>query len=457
MPGLVMGTVEYMSPEQALGHEVDHRTDLFSLGVVLYNLAAGRLPFQGTTPTETIDQILHGEPEPLTRFNEKLPPELERIIGKCLEKDREIRYQSASDLRVDLKHLRRDTESGRDATPAAVAESSSKSVKIEKTARRWKWALTGLALMLLISIGVTWFASRRFQPQSVQPELRETRLTANPSEYGVLNGGISPDGKYLAYSERRGLYLKLIETGEMRTIPQPEGSTAENADWYASYWFPDGTRFVASRASATGIFSTWLISVLGGPPRLLRDNADSGPPSPDGSQIVYLTGARAYELASELWLMGAQGENPRKVLTAPEGEWLSWPVWSPDGQRIAYRRYHGGEGSIESCDLKGEQLTTILSDPSFNVFPGPWWFPNGRMIFTTAEAGSSYKAGHVLWEIQVDSRTGRPLGPPRRITKWAGLAVSVFNGTTDGKRLAFQRTSHMRMFSWANGKPRVIV
>jgi serine/threonine protein kinase/DNA-binding winged helix-turn-helix (wHTH) protein len=440
-PGLVMGTVEYMSPEQALGQEVDHRTDLFSLGVVLYNLAAGRLPFQGTTPTETIDQILHGEPEPLTRFNEKLPPELERIIRKCLEKDSEIRYQSATDLRVDLKHLRRDTESGRDATAAAVAKPSNKSVKIDKTVRKWKWILTGLVLILLISIGMTWFAKRRFQQPPGPPELRETRLTANPTEYGVSLGCISPDGKYLAYSDRRGLYLKLIETEEVRTIPQPEGLTAENTAWMAAYWFPDGTRFLAAQVDATGIFSAWIISVLVGPPRLLRDNADPGPPSPDGSQIVYLTGARAGAEASELWLMGAQGENPRKVLTAPEGEWLSWPVWSPDGQRIAYRRYHGkNEVSIESCNLKGEQLTTILSDPSFNVFPGAWWFPNGRMIFTTTEAGS-YQNDRVLWEIQVDPKTGRPLSPPRRITKWAGIYVSVLNGTTDGKRLAILRSS----------------
>jgi hypothetical protein len=124
-----------------------------------------------------------------------------------------------------------------------------------------------VALLLLIGIGVTWLAKRRVQPLPL-PELKETRLTANPTEYGVSFGCISPEGKYLAYSDRRGLYLKLIETGEMRTIRQPEGSTAENTtDWLPTYWFPDGTKFLASRFDATGNPSTWVISALGGPPR----------------------------------------------------------------------------------------------------------------------------------------------------------------------------------------------
>jgi serine/threonine protein kinase/tetratricopeptide (TPR) repeat protein len=110
--GVVMGTVEYMSPEQVLGREVDHRTDIFSLGVVLYEMATGRRPFSGTTATETIDQILHAQPEAVARFNYNVPAELERIVGKCLEKDRERRYQSARELLFDLRNLERDRGSG---------------------------------------------------------------------------------------------------------------------------------------------------------------------------------------------------------------------------------------------------------------------------------------------------------------------------------------------------------
>ena len=109
--GLVMGTVQYMSPEQVLGKEVDHRTDIFSLGVVLYEMATGRLPFTGTSTSETMDRVLHGQPEAIARFNYNVPADLERIIRKCLEKDRERRYQSARDLLIDLKNLKRESDS----------------------------------------------------------------------------------------------------------------------------------------------------------------------------------------------------------------------------------------------------------------------------------------------------------------------------------------------------------
>jgi Tol biopolymer transport system component len=371
-------------------------------------------------------------------LNPELPSRLGEIIDKALEKDREVRCQTASELRADLKRLKRDTDSGRAATAAAVAEPLIKSVKIDKAARKWKWALAGLVFMLLIGSGVIWFAKRGVQPQPPK-ELKETGLTANPSEYGVGLGFISPDGKYLAYNDRRGLYLMLIETRERRNIPQPKGSTAENPDWWASYWFPDGTRFLATRFDAAGNYSTWVVSVLGGPPRRLRDHAQCGIPSPDGDQIVYLAGTMIGHNTTELWLMGAQGENPRKFLTAPEGESLNWQIWSPDGQRVAYLRYHGGEVSIESRDLNGERLATILSDPRFSA-TGLWWFPNGRMVFTAMEPEPNQKDCS-LWEIQVEPKTGRSLGPPRRIVKWPGIYVEVHNGTTDSKRLAVSKAS----------------
>ncbi len=453
-PGMVLGTVDYMSPEQAMGMELDARTDLFSFGAVLYEMATGTRPFKGNTSAVVFNAILSQAPTPLVRLNPAVPDELARMIAKALEKNRELRCQSAKEMLTDLKCLKRDTESGRAATAAAVAEPSSKSVKIDKTARKWKWVLAGLLVMLMVGVGVTWFAKRRVQPLP-PPELKETRLTANPTDYGVIAASISPDGRYLAYSDRGGLHLKLIETGEVRTIPQPEGSTAENTDWWASYWFPDGTRFLATRFDAAGKYSTWVVSVLGGPPRLLRDNANSGIPSPDGSQIVYMAGTMIGYHSTELWLMGAQGENPRKFLTAPEGESLNYQVWSPDGQRVAYVRYHGHDASIESRDLKGEELTTVVSDPKLlaEIF---WWFPNGRMIFTAKEPEPNQNDCS-LWEIQVDPKTSRPLSPPRRINRWAGTYVAVLNGTTDGKRLAIMRASEQSdvfVGEWeAKGRP----
>ena len=131
--GAVMGTVQYMSPEQVLGREVDHRSDIFSLGVVLYEMATGRLPFAGTSSSDTMDRILHGQPEAIARFNYNVPVELERIVRKCLEKDRERRYESTRELLIDLKNLKRDSGSG--------------AVIVDKVTRRL--GVPGIALLLV--------------------------------------------------------------------------------------------------------------------------------------------------------------------------------------------------------------------------------------------------------------------------------------------------------------------
>jgi len=438
-PGTALGTIAYMSPEQALGQELDHRTDLFSLGVVLYEMSTGTLPFRGTTSAAMFDSILHKAPTAPVRLNPDLPAGLEQIINKALEKDKELRYQQASDLRADLKRLKRDSESSTVAAGRVpIANGQGRLTQSEPMPGKWKWALAAVLVMLLVGGVAIWFAKRTVQVQT-PPKLKETRLTANPTEYGVTFGSISPDGKYLAYSDRRGLHLKLIEAGDVSTIPQPDGLTAENTTWVVAWWFPDSARFLATRFDTAGGYGTWAISVLGGPPRLLRDNADSAVPSPDGSQIAFMGARTAGFNSNELWLMGAQGENPRRFLTAPEEESFNWQVWSPDGQRIAYLRFHGDQTTILSCDLKGNQQTTILSDPKFSPW-GLWWFPNGRMVFTMNKPESNQNELH-LWEIRVDSKTGRPLGQPKSITKWDGILGEVINGTTDGKRLAVLRES----------------
>jgi hypothetical protein len=295
--------------------------------------------------------------------------------------------------------------------------------------------VAGLVLLLAGGAGVTWLANRRVRQQPPL-ELKETRLTNNPSEYAISLGCISPDGKYLAYSDRR-LHLKLIGTGEVRTIPQPEGSTAQGTDWTAGYWFPDSSRFLACRYDPSGNYSVWVVSVLGGAPRRLRDTGEPGPVSPDGSQIVYLAGAIVGWNKSEIWLMGAQGEDARRFLAGAEGDSFNFPVWSPNGKRIAYVRYQGNQAFLESRDITGGQAATVLSDPKFSGF-ALWWFLDGRMIVTSLENNQEDTS---LWEIRFDPTTSRQLTPPRLIHKWAGIHAPVLNGTVDGKRLAILKYS----------------
>ncbi len=219
-PGSTVGTVAYMSPEQARGEELDARTDLFSFGAVLYEMATGKQPFVGNTSAIIFDAILNKPPTAPVRINPELPAPLEGIINKCLEKERSLRYQTASDLRADLQRLKRDTQS---AKIAAVSGSTSVAAA-PAGSRNWvKWAAVAgvIAVVGVLAGGYLqgWFT--RSQPYS-QAELKPQQLTANSSEDPVAVSSISPDGKYLLYADLEGLHLRLMTTGETQSLPIPD-------------------------------------------------------------------------------------------------------------------------------------------------------------------------------------------------------------------------------------------
>ena len=220
--GVVMGTVSYMSPEQAMGREVDTRTDIWSLGVVLYEMATGRLPFNGDSVTETIDRIAHAQPEAVARFNYDVPPELEAIIKKALRKKREERYQTARDLLSDLKNLKQESESGarpdyagaqRGASPAAATgeiaaaqPTTSAEYLIGEIKKHRRLAALALAILMVTlgggAVGLYWFSRQAVpgtRPSAPLQTMKIVRLTVSGNA-GSVN--ISPDGKYVAYRLR---------------------------------------------------------------------------------------------------------------------------------------------------------------------------------------------------------------------------------------------------------------
>jgi serine/threonine protein kinase/Tol biopolymer transport system component len=421
-PGTTVGTVAYMSPEQARGEELDVRTDLFSFGATLYEMATGQRPFTGTTTAVIFDAVLNKTPQPA------LPPELGTIINKALEKDRDLRYQHASDIRTDLKRLKRDASKDR-STPAKVPS------------RRSRMLVLGTAGAVIVLIGVAWFLLHQPPPPPV--ELTQRRLTFNSSDNPVKSSAISPDGRYLTYSDSAGIHVKLLSTGEERLIPRPAGILA-TAEWVIDSWFPDGTQLLANTFESRVGASTWTASVLGQSLRKLRDGGVGAGVAPDGMHIVFVPATSGFDL-HEIWLMDSQGSSPQKVLTLRENEFVmnADVRWSPDGQHLAYIKVQRAaevyQTSIETCDLQGTSRTVVLSSPDLGLLDF-YWLPDRRIIYSRQESRGSNDDN--LWQIGIDDHTGMPTGAPKRITKWAGFFIEGLDASADGKRLVFMRTAY---------------
>jgi eukaryotic-like serine/threonine-protein kinase len=444
-PGTAMGTVAYMSPEQARGEELDARTDLFSFGAVLYEMATGRHAFPGDTAAVIFDQILNRAPVSPISLNPHLPAKLEEIINKTLEKERELRCQTAAELRADLKRLKRDSDSGRSVPEPEAHASRAVTAAAERTfhpgSRRLLSALLTILVMLLIAALGGWYFLRERGPR---PELKQRRLTANPTENPLNAAILSPDGKYLTYSDRSGLHLKLIETGEIQTVRQPEGLEA-GVVWLPMAWFPDGTQILADAEQSGNHYSIWVVSVLGGTPREIRDDAFGWAVSADGSQIAFTSGATMFGAAGrEIWLMSANGEQPRKFLAGKEGDAFARVFWAPGGQRLAYAKFemalqeYDYHVSLESRDLQGGSPTIIAAGPDLRDY---YWMLDGRVFLSRAENGPSENDSN-LWEVKVNPRTGVAAGKPRKLTDWAGFFASNLSSSADGKRLCMLRTSY---------------
>ena len=216
-PGTTIGTVGYMSPEQARGEELDVRTDLFSFGAVFYEMATGRMAFLGNTAAIIHDAILNRAPVPVSRLNAGLPPKFEEIISKALEKDRNLRYQNASDMRADLQRLHRDIE----LTELRRADTSATSRAVAPTVRSKRAIVIATIAILAIATGIVlWRLSIPANPGARM--LMQRSITANPPENPVYAAAISPDGRSLAYADFTGVFVRLLETGETHSLPLPQ-------------------------------------------------------------------------------------------------------------------------------------------------------------------------------------------------------------------------------------------
>jgi len=337
-----------------------------------------------------------------------------------------------------------------------VAASHSKVEVQVKETKGWGWTLAVILAVIAISAGV--WEVLRVRPVSRQ--VRVQQLTTNSAEDPIWHAVISPDGKYAAYGDLAGIQVRLIATGESHLLPRPTVLSAGDA-WYPAAWFPDGTRILATSITPTAN-TAWTVAAIGGAPAILRENALVQSVSPDGSLIAFITGNhmngaensvnRRLLWNSEIWIMGADGENPRKVLSGDNLTYFGSVRWSPDGKHIGYQRFHlanqdSVDYTIEICDLNGGTPSVVFSKrhyrgPSLDhIFPEDFcWLADGRIVYAVREASPNSRDSN-LWEVFVNAETGKLRSQPRKITNLAGFHMEGLSNTADGTRLLFETST----------------
>jgi Tol biopolymer transport system component len=376
-PGSSMGTVAYMSPEQARGEPLDVRTDLFSLGVVLYEMATGALPFPGATIALIFEGVLHYTATPATRVNPRLPLALEHFLAKALEKDTQLRYQTAAELYTDLKRLKRDIDSGQSSAagvrPGALEEGR------EIPARRgWRtWAVVAAGALIAITAIVEYVLTR---PAAQPRVLRTVQLTyTNRPKSGVVT-----DGTRLYFVDgQAGLSQTSVNGGETVAVPTSLEDTGFSNVFDIA---PDGPALLMNTARGTVPDGPlWTVPVLGGTPRRLGSlEGHAGAWSPDRKRIAYSKG-------NEIFLANSDGSEPHRILTT-DGT-TNDIRWSPDGSilRFTLNDPHTNNRSIWQASADGSNLRPLLG--GWNSTPNECcgnWTPDGRyFVFQASRDGTA--------------------------------------------------------------------
>ena len=364
-PETVMGTLGYMSPEQALGKELDSRSDLFSFGAVLYEMTTGTAPFFGNTTAAIFDSILNKQPVPVLRLNPSIPDELNQIVGRALEKDRDVRFQSAAEIRAELKRLKRDTSSDRISRPADVGPAPKKRAS-------GLWFIAGLVCIAALALLTRYYFA--------VPHLRVTGST-QLTNGGAAKGLLVTDGSRIFFSEYSSgqLVLSQVSTagGETVQIPTPFRNPML-ADISADH----SELLMGDVEGTTFNVGLWSVPLPSGSPRRLGDfTASYAAWSPDAKQLVYVHG-------SDLFMANGDGSKPRVLLSVKGRPRL--PRFSPDGTRLRFTIDDADKisSSLWEVDADGKNLHNLLAgwhNPAVECCGD--WTPDGRYyVFLSGNA-----------------------------------------------------------------------
>jgi len=361
--GEMIGTGAYMSPEQVRGEELDARSDLFSFGVVLYEMATGAHPFSGATPGVVFDAILNREPAP-PGPSHRLPGDLERIIGKCLDKSRDLRYQSAAELRADLKRLARGSE-------VAVAPA--------RSGRRAVLIAAGLAT-ILAAVGVGWWVATSGRGQAFEHYSIAQATNTGAAAFAA----ISPDGKFIVNVQRsddgQSLWMRNIATGSDTQI-----APAAPVIFASVAFSPDGNYLYTRVADGqtTNLLNLYRAPVLDAARQLVSRDVDSNITfSPDGNRMVFARANYPTQSVMSLVVAGVDGANEQILLTEPiASQYSSTPAWSRDGRLIAYAESYTADalGRVSVFDLASQQKRVVLASNEM-IFSNPQWSADGRSL-----------------------------------------------------------------------------
>ncbi|HXJ17127.1 MAG TPA: protein kinase, partial [Candidatus Polarisedimenticolia bacterium] len=429
IPGVAIGTIAYMSPEQARGEALDARTDLFSFGAVLYEMATGRQAFSGDSTAVIFAQILTEEPPPARTLNPELPAKLEEIIRKCLEKDLELRYQHASEIRADLKRLKRDTESER-AAVASLANQQPKKAGLTRggTGKRWAGAALGLAI-----VGAALYLLFRPGPKAIVPSMNVVPLTSSPGREN--DPSFSPDGNQIAFDwdgqkeDNTDIYVKMIGTEGVHRL------TTDPAIDDAPAWSPDG-RYIAFHRHTSSEDGIYLIPALGGPERKLDSprleghwNHERVDWSPDGKFLAFSESIPDGKVL-RISVLSLDTLEKRVVTTPPpssvNGDWC--PHYSPDGQTIAFlRSTNSANSDLCLVPSAGGEVRRLTYNAWINWLT---WTPDGTHLIYSAYGGGTSR----LWKIPVAGGEAERLS----VGTWDASEPVL---SQDGHRLAYVQTT----------------